>query len=242
MTKEVREEVKEAVNAVEVESSTTPEEETSPTEVKVEPVVEPVVEDDNKYQSQIDNLNIALKQEREGRRKEKEDFQSEIEKSSETINKLKDVFSPTEEVKEAEPVSVTQEQLEEFWESKQKEVESKTQEQKREVQIKDEISNLEKEFDGSEGKLKYDDTEILKWQQDNNKLYLTPKEAFYEAKRKDIIDYEVKQRLAGKKPTQEVEQPATAPGEHTSDPKKPKTEEETRRAVLEAMNAGETEM
>ena len=74
-----------------------------------------------------------------------------------------------------------------------------------EIKMKTEIIDLEKNYDGKDGKPKYDDKEVLTWQQANRKMYLSPREAFEQFKKSDIIEWEVKQRIknAGKPVFQE---------------------------------------
>lgn len=108
--------------------------------------------------------------------------------------------------------------------------------------IKSEIVDLSKEYDGTDGKPKYVDEEVLKWQQANDRLYLSPKEAFSQMKNKEIIDYQVKQRMAGSKPSQTVEQPAPSPGTHEPPEKKIQTDKDLRAAALEAMETADVEL
>ena len=212
-------------------------------EVKVEPTPakeEVKVEDNAKMQEQINNLNIALKQERE-KPKADPDKVIELEKKlveSNTINeKLKSVFAPEEKTDEV-PTSdfMTKEEAEDFFKQKTDEQEASKKEEDHKSVIKGQIDELEKSWDGVEGKPKYNDQEVLKWQEENNKLYLLPKEAFAEMAHDSILDYEVKQRLAGKKPVENVERPSGDGGQPASpEEKTPQTEQEIRSAVVEAM-------
>ena len=93
-----------------------------------------------------------------------------------------------------------------------------------------------KEFDGKDGKPKYDDQEVLNWQKDNNKTYLTPKEAFNLIKQDELIDWKIKNRLAEKKEVENIEQSGAGTVVHDPKEYKPKNDQELRQAVLEAMN------
>ncbi len=198
-------------------------------------------------QTQIDNLNVALKQERDASKNKVDqskvqELENQLKESQDTIGKLKGVFVPEEEEEKPEPEALTKEQFDELWEEKSKEAEQKREEEKRSELIQKEIKDLSQKWDGKDGKPKYDDKEVLEWQQKNDLLYLTPKQAFHEKYRDELIDYEVKQRLAGKNPVQNVEQPSAGGGDHIPPETKPKTEKETRNAVLEAMNQAEAEV
>lgn len=216
------------------------EEVTSP-EVKVEQPTSVVENEETaKMQDQINNLNIALKQERDSKKTDNEKvkaLEEKLEESQETITKLRDVFSPEQPVVEDEPkVGFTQEQLEDFWRQKEDEREAKSKEQKQAEMIRSEITEMETAWNGQDGKPKYDDAEVIEWQKANGKLHLTPKAAFYEKHHSDIVDYEVKQRLVKKPTVENVEQPGAMPAGREPQVTKPKTELETRQAVLEAMD------
>ena len=238
------------------EEPSTPAENAPSPEVKQEPitpesaVAEPEVKpakSAEELQSQIDNLNVALKQERDdGKTKVSQDKVQELEDqlkdSQETISKLKDVFVPPTPVEESPTNSLTKEQLEDFWKEKSEEQEQKKVEEQRTELIQTEIKELSEKWNGEEGKPKYDDKEILQWQQENQCLHLSPKQAFREKYENELIDYEVKQRLAGKTPVENVEQPSAQTGNHIPPEVKPQTEAETRAAVLEAMEKAEAEV
>lgn len=209
-------------------------------EVKVEPPKEEVkVEENAKMQEQINNLNIALKQERD---KPKADptkvteLEKKLEESNTINEKLKSVFAPEEIPVEKTSDYFTRDEAEEFFKKKNEEQEASKKEEDHKAVVKGQINDLEKSWDGEEGKPKYNDQAVLKWQEENNKLYLLPKEAFAEMEHDAILDYEVKQRLAGKKPVENVEQPGGGGGEPASPEEKiPQTDQETRAAVQEAM-------
>ena len=221
------------------EVSSTPAEKVSSPEVIVEVKQPENVDDVKKAHEQIKNLNIALSQEREESKSTKtklSELENQLNESSAVIEKFKQAFS-TEDQKESEQKTeyMTKEEAEDFWETKFKEAQQKTEEEKKTVLIKNEIVELEKEYNGDDGKLKYDDQEVLNWQKENNKLYLSPREAFLSMRRNEIIDWEVKQRMSGKSDVQNVEKPGAGEGTHQPTEFIPKNETETRQAILEAM-------
>ena len=191
-----------------------------------------------KMQTQIDNLNTALKQERESGKTASKELADKLSQSQETIDKLKNVFSP-EQVEEKTEEGLTTAQLEELLdrrdakkrEEDQKEIQSKT--------IKEEVSSLEKEWDGEDGKPKYDDKKVLEWQEQNSKMHLSPREAFNEMGRDTIIDWEIKNRMAKKPEVQTVETPGGTPTTREPESKTPKNTEDLRSAVMEAMSSNE---
>lgn len=214
-------------------------EQVSSPEVKVEPKSAVNVD---KLQEQVNNLNIALKQEREAKKTDYDAvkrMEAELAEARGTISKLSEVFNPVqkEETQEAPPAGLTLEQLESFWEQKEQEKTQKQKEQEQAAMIQNEIKDMETKWDGSGGKPKYDDSEVIAWQKANNKLYLTPRAAFFEMKHGDIVDYEVKQRLSGKPNVQNVETPGGVPTGREPKETGPMGEAETRNAVLEAMDA-----
>jgi len=227
----------------------TPEEKEASKEVKTTPEVGD--EKMNKMQGQIDNLNIALKQERE-QAKDKVDpskvteLENQLKEATDVIDKLKpltDALNPFQEVeKEEDKDFLTAEQFNEKWEAKEKERKQQEFEQGKVKEYKSQISTLETEWDGKDGKPKYDDTEVLKWQQDNNKEYLAPEDAFAQMKKTEIIDYEVKKRQSGSPAVENVEQPSGTPSEHEPAEFKIKTEDDTRQAVREAMENADKEL
>ena len=232
-----------------VEPTTTPAEEIVPSqEVKteVQPTVEePVVAqvdnvDNAKMQDQINNLNTALKQERESSKVKSEEFKDQLAGSKETIDKLKNVFSPEvakEEVTEAVSMDKITALLDER-ENKKREDDAREKQAKK---IKEEVTELETEWSGAEGKPKYDDKKVLDWQDANRKLHLSPKEAFNEMNRDTIMDWEIKNRLNKKPEVQNVETPAGTPVSREPVEMKPKSTEDLRSAVLEAMDAASDE-
>jgi len=235
------------------EPSTPPKDESStPPEVKQEPPQEPSTDPGKgksveELQAQINNLNIALKEEREAKKEDKgkiEELTAKLQEATETMDRLKEVFVPEQPpVDDTPPSGLSREELDAWWEEKQQEIEQKTQEQKRAELIQQEIKELESTYDGTNGKPKYDDKEVLQWQKENEKLYLSPKEAFRQMKYEEILDYEVKQRQAGQPPANNVEQPPSMPSEHEPTPTDDILDEiNTRKAVEEAIENAEKEM
>ena len=123
---------------------------------------------------------------------------------------------------------MTQEEFETAWQAKQEEAKQQTFKEKQAEIINSEVVTLVKEWDGTEGRPKYVDEEVLKWQQENQKLYLSPKEAFTLMKANEIRDWEVKQVLSGKKKIENVEQPGVSPDIHTAPDNLPKTDKQVR--------------
>ncbi|MDP1728895.1 MAG: hypothetical protein Q8L27_01685 [archaeon] len=242
---ETKEEVKKALDGegADPTPAETPEKVSSP-EVKPEVPKEPVTVD--KKEEQISNLNIALKEEREARKLAVEKamkFESDFNEAKPIIDRFKNFITPEE--KQEEPITpkyLTAEEVENLFQQKQEEQKQNSFKEKQAEVIKSEISTLEKEWDGNNGKPKYLDEEVLKWQQDNSKLYLSPVEAFSQMKKNEIIDWEVKQRLAGKRPVENVEQPGVSPDIHTPSEVIPKTDRELRQQIESAINTAESEM
>jgi len=202
-----------------------------------------------KLEEQVGNLNVALKQERESRRTDSEKAKSlEEERKSllETIDTLKplaDAMKPREPESEDPqvPAGLTADEVEEIFSKKQEEIRVKGEEEKRAELIQSEIKELSEKFDGKDGKPSYDDTKVLEWQKEQNKLYLTPKEAFYIMNQDTLIDHATKERLSKKSPTEIAETPAVNPGTHEPDVT-PVGDIDTRKAIMEAMDNVEEEM
>jgi len=225
-----------------------PQEKESSPEVKseVKPEAKPDIVDANKDKEQIGNLNIALKQERDFRKKSDEkisELETKLNESSAVIDRFKQAFSPEEQNKGDDEIQyMTKDEAETFWQQKSQELKREQNESKQVEIIKQEIKTLEKEFDGKDGKPKYDDQEVLNWQKENEKTYLPPRDAFLSMKRDEVIDWEVKQRLSRKKDVQNVEKPSGGDVTHQPTEFKPKTESETRQAILEAIENAEKEL
>jgi len=204
----------------------------------------------DELQAQINNLNIALKQEREAKKEDKtkiEELTAKLDEATETMSKLKNAFlddeGDSQTTEELPPAGLTREELDAWWEEKEQEREAKLQEQKRSELIQQEIKELEKTYDGTDGKPKYDDNEILQWQKENDKLHLSPGEAFREMKYKEILDYELRKRQEGTPPAGDGEQPPSAPSVHEPN-QTPQIldEQQTRKAVEEAIENAAKEM
>ena len=209
--------------------------------VKEEPV------DVGKLKEQVDNLNVALKEARnESKGKVDQAKVAELEQKLNEregfIERLQSAFAPPKQEDENKPAYLTADQAENLVKQKLDEQKQETFKEKQAEKIKTEISELEKTWDGGEGKPKYSDEKVLKWQQDNSKLYLSPVEAFNEMSRKDIVDWEVKQALAGKRSVENVEKPGASPDVHKPAENKPQTDQELRSAIKEAMDSADAEM
>ena len=199
-----------------------------------------------KLQSQVENLNIALKKERDEGKNKNEALEKKLEDATAMLARLKGAFAPEPEP-EPEPTPeqqqyMTPQQVEEMLERREAERTQKQEEEQRLAAINADVKEQTTKWDGKDGKPKYSDPEVLAWQKENDRLYLSPSEAFAIMKSKEILDWEVKQRLSKQKPTQDVESPSITPGEHEPGEITPKTEAETRNAVLEAMNNAEAEI
>jgi len=203
--------------------------------------------DEGTLQVQVANLTKALQIEREsgkGTTTKMSELEEQLSAANETIGKLKDVFVPPEESKVPfEPEVFTKEQAEQMWADKEKAKQEESTNQSKAEMIKQEISELSTEWDGAEGKPSYEDNEVLEWQQEQGKLYLTPKEAFNEMKRNEIIDWEVKQRLSGKKNVQDVEKPSVGSDVHEPGENKISTDPvDIRKAVVEAIDSADADI
>lgn len=215
----------------------------SPQGVNPEAPKEPVVVD--KKEEQINNLNRALQEEREIRKQESEarkKIEEEFNKAKPIIDRFQNFIAPEKPIDEQKPQYLTKEEADALWQQKLDEQKQQVFKEKQAEIIKAEIANLEKEFDGSNGKPKYIDEEVLKWQQANQKLYLTPVEAFNLMKKNEIRDWEVKQVLSGKKKVENVAQPGVSPDIHIPAEFKPKSDKELQDAIREAVNSADVEM
>lgn len=221
-----------------------PKEEPKEPPAELEPAKPEPGKNAEQLQEQVNNLNIALKKQREEGKAESESQKAELAESKALLDRLKGAFNPEpeEEPEPEETKYMTPAQAEAFWAQKENERAQKEEEQKRTSAIKSEIADLEKKWDGVDGKPKYDDSKVLEWQKANEKLYLSPNEAFNAMNSKEMVDWEVKQRLAGKTPTEEVETPSPVPGEHEPKETLPQTEQETRAAIVEAIDNAEAEV
>ncbi len=241
------------VASEEVAEPTTAKEEVASSEVKQE---EPIVKElqkveevqgesteSVKLQSQIDNLNIALKKEREAKKTDAEamrQMQTELANSREAMDKLKNVFVPEQPEEEA-PQGLTLTQLEDFYAKKEEEKTEQEQKIAQAEAVKKEVTTLETEWNGEDGRPKYEDKEVLAWQEANNKLYLSPKQAFNEMNEEAILDWKVKQRMAQKPSVENVEQPGGGAEERIPQENAPKTDTEIQQAVRDAIDIASNE-
>lgn len=236
----LKEEVQNAVDAVvETPPTIVPENVSSP-EVKVEVKQPEGVDKVSQLSEQVENLNRALREEREGKKgvsKKVEELEAQIASLSETskyTDKLKSVFSPEVE-EEEKPEFITKDDFEKMLQEKLEEQKKQLEHENQSKTIKEEIKSLETKWDGKEGKPQYDDQKVIEWQKQNNKLYLSPSEAFIAMYKDDIVEWEVKQRIAGVKPSVNPEVPGSSSPTHQPTETVPKTETELRKAILEAI-------
>lgn len=142
-----------------------------------------------------------------------------LSETAETLDQLKAIFVKEEKKESLTPeevdfrkqadgflkdpyvTTIIQEMAEKkIQERTQEENAKKTEEEKKIIQQKvvEQVRNLEKDINGSDGRPKYVDKEILEWQKENKKLYLSPQEA-YEAKfRNELFEWEIQKRLKNK--------------------------------------------
>lgn len=66
-----------------------------------------------------------------------------------------------------------------------------------------------------------------------------PEEAFFLMKREDLLDWKANQTLAKAKKGIGSEKPSGISGEHTPSEKKPKTDEEIKQAVFDAISSSD---
>lgn len=236
-TKEVKKGVKEP------ESPPAPEETVPSPEVKEEP--KKAEEVSSKFEEQVKNLNTALKAEREEKRKESELHRQEMEEMKsklEPIDALRNAFTPKQAPIEEPEAGLSEDKLEEFWAKKESERRQQEDRDNRQNLIKTEVNSLSTEYNGTDGRPKYDDDEVIKWQEDNKKLYLTPSEAFREMKHNELLEYEVGKRLSSTPKAPNAEEPGGVPRERQPKEFKIESESETRAAVLEAMELEEANL
>jgi len=156
--------------------------------------------------TQIKNLNTALQQERGYSKKKIEEMTQKLEESTSVLEKFKQAFTPPQEKEEEEiPSYATPDDVDRLVEEKLQKIKQEQKQLEKVEEYKKQIKDLETKWDGSEGKPKYDDSEVLNWQKENNKVYLSPEDAFFQMRRNEILDYEVKQRMSNKKSAVEVE-------------------------------------
>ena len=239
---ELKEEVKAAIDAAAAEEPSTPaENEPSIPEVKEE--VEKVDVVPNKLEEQVKNLNIALKQEREESKRKLGELSEELKKSSDFVARFQDVVNPKKQEEEPEaPSYATKDDIDLAVEAKLQAIKEEQLQNQKISEYKQEIKNLETEWNGEEGKPKYDDEEVLNWQRENERTYLTPRDAFYQMRHAEILDYEVKKRLSSANPAIEVEKPSSVPANHEEKSWADAAKINTRDAIRQAIDDADKEM
>lgn len=203
-------------------------------------------EDMSKLKQQVENLNIALKKEREEGGKKVEQLRAKLDETSSLYDRMKNVFVPEERNDEEYNSNyATKDELESIVNQKLQQLkEEQIQNQKVEA-WKQEIKSLENEWNGKNGKPVYNDEQVLNWQRENNKVYLSPKEAFLQMKHDDILDYQVKQKLSSINSVENVETPSNVPGEHNPENTNSRDRNinlNTRDAIREALEEADKEM
>jgi hypothetical protein len=215
-------------------------------EVKVEKQeVKQVQQQDSgveKLRQQVENLNIALKKEREEGGRKVDELKSKLEETTSVYQKMKQVFVPDEQRQEQKASYLTKEEVDSVLEQKMASLKEEQHQQKKIEEYKQEIKNLETQWDGKGGKPVYNDDEVLNWQREQGKTYLSPEDAFFQMKHNEILDYEVKQKLTSQKPVQNVEQPGSVPGVHEPTRSSDNINLNTRKAVMEALEDASKEM
>lgn len=215
------------------------------------PVVAPVEltpargnEDVTKLKEQVSNLTLALQKEREDGGKRVQEFEKKLDDKLSVLDKIGQVFNPVEAPIQQPTQGFSKEDLDKMLEDKMSQFKDEQVQNQKIEEYKGEIRTLETQWDGKEGKPKYDDADVLNWQRDNQKTYLSPKDAFFQMKHQEILDFEVKQRLSKGTPVQNVETPSTVPGTH--EPSKEDSAKNatlnTRQAVLQALEDAGKEM
>lgn len=192
--------------------------------------------DVTKLSTQIENLNKALAEERE-MRKEKE---KEVEETKTILDRMKWVFAPEPEpVAPTEPQYMTPEQVEQFIAKREEEKKVADAQETYKANLRQQVEKLTSEWNGENWKPKYDDEEVFAWQVKNNKAHLEPEEAFKLMKADDIADYKAKQILEKRPNPTNQEQPSWVSSEHQPQPITPKTAEELKAAIMEALSSPE---
>lgn len=241
----VAEQVSAAMDGAAETTPATPTENASSQEVKTEQAVpaeaapavsaEQRTEVVDKESEQIKNLNTALAIERDERKRLKE----ELEAVKPVLEKMKNAFVP--EVAPVEPATeqTEAEKFEAWYAQKEAEKAAELESQKLQATIKEQIESLTTEWNGENGKPKYSDDEVFKWQRENKKEYLTPEEAFFAMKRDDIIDWKARQTVASAPAPVSSERASWISTDHAPSTTTPKTDQEIKNAVLEALSSME---
>lgn len=145
-----------------------------------------------KLEEQVGNLNIALRQTREENAKVIKNLEEQLAANKGVTDKLASVFAPPTANVEPEKTGLTEDALLRILDEREAQKVNAEKIDKRKQLIATEVSTLEKEWDGKDGRPVYNDSEVWKWQQDNDKTNLTPKAAFLEMKINDILDWNKK--------------------------------------------------
>lgn len=205
----------------------------------VAPVATPEVKtvDEWKLALQIENLNKAISIERE----EKSAMKAELEKVKPFMEKMQNAFAPEQVAVETPapvvPNYMTPEQLDEWYTSKEAAKVQESEQKQLQEKINSEIQEMTTKWNGEDWKPKYDDAEVINWQRYNNKLYLMPNEAFLLMKRDDIINWETKQVMSRGAWEVTAERPSGLSAEHTPSSITPKTDQELKAAITEALSS-----
>ena len=194
-------------------------------------------EDVSKYKEELNNLKIALRQERDESSRKVKALEDQLNAVSPVIDKIKGVFVPPQPIEEKKEY-LTAEQLLQILDQKENEKRIEAAKLDGQAKIQNEIREVSAEWDGENGKPKYDDAEVLEWQSKNGKLNLTPRAAFLEMKLNDIIDWKVKS--ASGTPAPAVVTPGSG-GERVPADKNTITPENILDAVKAELNAALTQ-
>lgn len=220
-------------------------EEVSSPDVKTEQAAQPEGEkrvvtnavevDSSKFREQIENLNKAISIERE----EKADLKKEIEKYKPFMEKMQSAFAPEKEpeVTEQEKRYMTPEEVEAMFQQRELDKKIELEQSKVQEKISKQVEDMTSKWNGEDGKPLYNDSEVIEWQRDNQKLYLMPEEAFLLMKRDDIINWETKQLMSKAKSDVSAEKPSGMSAEHNPSAITPKTDAEIKAAIFEALGS-----
>jgi len=194
-------------------------------------------EDVSKYKEELNNLKIALRQERDESSRKVKALEDQLNAVSPVIDKIKGAFVPPQPIEE-EKEFLTAEQLLQILDQRENEKKIEAAKLDGQAKIQNEIREVSAEWDGKDGKPKYDDAEVLEWQSKNGKLNLTPRAAFLEMKLNDIIDWKIKS--ASGTPAPAVVTPGSG-GERVPADKNTITPENILDAVKAELNAALTQ-
>ncbi len=102
---------------------------------------------------------------------------------------------------------------------------------KRDEAFEKELSAMEKEFPGGDGKPKFDRSELIESMRKPDNRNFDPRSKFFDLKRKEFIDYENKQAMKGKSGGTSTERTGQS-GARKPDKKSPRTLAEARKAAM----------